>query len=89
MLRSFLRNVRDALIASDKLRESCFDLCSECEKILKRLKNFEFQPVKALKADLTDACVGVAVSNTDFKFRDAKLAIIQNSDYCIRCHRER
>ena len=88
-MQPFLRNVRGASIASDKLRESRFDLCSQCEKILKRFKDFEFQPVKARKADLTDAGPGVAVSNTDIKFRDAELAIIQNSDYRIRCHRER
>ena len=41
-----LRNVRDAAISSDKLRESCFDLCYQCEKILKTFKDFEFQPVK-------------------------------------------
>ena len=41
--------------------------------------------------DLTDAGPGVAiaVSDTDVKCRDAELAIIQNSDYPIRCHRER
>ena len=55
----------------------------------KRSKDFEFQPVKARKADLKDARPGVAVSNTDAKFRDAELAIIQNSGYRIRCHRER
>ena len=41
--------------------------------------------------DLTDAGPGaaIAVSNTDVKCRDAELAIIQNSDYHIRCHRKR
>ena len=43
----------------------------------------------ARNADLTDAGPGVAVSNTDVKFRDAELAMIQNSDYLIRCNRER
>ena len=83
--------MRDASIASDELRESCFDLCSQCDKILKRFKDFEFQPLKACKADLTDAGPGVAiaVSNTDVKCGDAELAIIQNSDYRVRCHRER
>ena len=27
-LQSFLRNVRDASVASDELQETCFDLCS-------------------------------------------------------------
>ena len=83
--------MRDASIASDELRESCFDISSQCEKILKRFKDFEFQPVKARKADFTDAGPGVAiaVSNTDVKCRNAELAIIQNSDYRIRCHRKR
>ena len=83
--------MRDVSIASDELREYCFDLCSQCEKILKRFNDFEFQPVKARKADLTDAGPGVAiaVSNTEVKCRDAELAIIQNSDYLIRCNRER
>ena len=39
--------------------------------------------------DLTDAGPGVAVSNTYVKCREAELTIIQNSDYRIRCHRER
>ena len=41
--------------------------------------------------DLTDASPGaaIAVSNKDVKCRDTELAIIQNSDYRIRCHRER
>ena len=83
--------MRDASIASDELRESRLDLCSECQKILKRFKDFEFQPVKACKADLTDAGLGVAidVSNKDLKCGDAALAIIQRSDYRIRCHTER
>ena len=90
-LQSFLRNVRDASIVSDELRESCFYLCYQCKKILKRFKDFEFQPVKARKADLTYAGPGVAIAvcNKDVKCRDAELAIIQNSDYRIRCHRER
>ena len=79
----------DASIESDELRESCFDFCSQFEKILERLKNFELQPVKAPKTDYTDADPGVAVCNTDIKFRDAELAMIQNSDYRIRCHRLR
>ena len=58
-------------------------------KILERFKDFEFQPVKPRKTDLTDAGPGVAVSNIDVKFRDAELAIIQNSDYRIRCHRSK
>ena len=43
---------------------------------MKRFKDFEFQPVKARKADLTDTGPGVAtaVSNTDVKCRDAELA---------------
>ena len=47
--------------------------------------------MKARKADLTDTGPGVAiaVSNTNVKCRDAELAIIQNSDYRIRCHRKR
>ena len=81
--------MRDVSVASDELRKSCFDPCSQCEKILKRFKDFEFQPVKESKADLTDAGPGVAVSNTVVKFRDAELAVIQNSDYRKRCHRER
>ena len=81
--------MRDTSIAKDKLLETYFDLCSQC-KILKRFKDFEFQPVKTRKAALTDAGPGAAaISNTDVKFRNAKLAIIQNSDYRIRCHRER
>ena len=54
-------------------------------------KDFEFQPVKARKADLTDTGPGdeIAVSNTDVKYRDVELAIIQNSDYRVRFHRER
>ena len=47
--------------------------------------------MKARKADLTDTGPGaaIAVSNTDVKCGDAELAIIQNSDYRIRCHKER
>ena len=56
---------------------------------IEKFKDIEFQPVKARKADLTDAGPGVAVSNTVVKFRDAGLAIIQNSNYRKRCHRER
>ena len=59
-------------------------------KKLNRFKDFEFQPVKARKADLTNTGSGVAIanSNTDVKCRNAELAIIQNSDYRIGCHRE-
>ena len=81
--------MRDASVASDELQETCFDLCSQCNKILERFKDFEFQPVKPHKADLTDAGPGVVVNNIDIKFRDEELTIIQNSEYRIRCHRSR
>ena len=58
-------------------------------KILQRFKDFEFEPVKPRKADLTDAGPGVAVGSTDGKFREAELAIIPNSNYRTRCHRLR
>ena len=37
--------------------------------------------------DLTDAGLGVGVSNFEVRFRDAELSRIWNSDYRIRVHR--
>ena len=48
-----------------------------------------YAPVKPRWADLTDAGLGVGVSNYDVRFRDAELARIHNSDYRVRCHRSR
>ena len=40
-------------------------------------------------ADLTDAELGVGVSNYEVKFRDAELARLHRSDYSVRVHRSR
>ena len=46
-------------------------------------------PVKPNWADLTDAGPGVGVSNYEVRFRDAELALIHRSDYCVHVHRSR
>ena len=51
---------------------------SNVRRYWKDLQILSFQSVKRRKADFRDAGSGVAVSNTDAKFRDAELAIIQN-----------
>ena len=60
-------------------------------KLGERFGEFDlfFHPVKPRKADFTDSGPGVSVTNADVKFRDAEIAIIQSSDYLIRCHRSR
>ena len=46
-------------------------------------------PVKPNRADLTDARLGLGVSNFEVKFWDAELAHVHKSDYCIHVHRSR
>ena len=61
----------------------------QCMKLEERLEEFDFHPVKPQNADFTDADPDVSLTNTNVKFSDAEIAIIHNSDYCIRCHRSR
>ena len=65
------------------------DLQPGCQKLLQRLNEFELPVFKPRWCDLTDAGLGLGVSNFEVRFRDAELSRIWNSDYRIRVHRAR
>ena len=62
------------------------DILREAKFVLEHIIELKLPPVKPNWADLTDAGLGVGVSNFEVKFRDAEFARIHPSDYHIRVH---
>ena len=60
-----------------------------CNGLLDKLADVKLPAVIPRWADFTDAGPGIGCGNFKVRFRDAKFAIIHNSDYCIRLHPSR
>lgn len=53
---------------------------------MKKISEFNLAPVKPCILELTDGGPGVGVSNFEVRFRDAEIALLQNSDRRAKLH---
>ena len=70
----------DDTVGNNSLKELCPKTWELCSSLLELIDELQLPPVKPRVAFLTDAGLGVGVSNFEVKFRDAELARMCNSD---------
>ena len=73
----------------NQILQTCSTITCKLDLLLKDISQLNPLPVKPRWCDLTDRGPGVAVSNYDVRFRNAKMSRMWNSDYHIRLHLSR